>query len=294
MNPRLKRIIDSIDSLPTLPDTAVRLIDLANRDNYQVSDIITIIERDPAIATRVLKVANSPFYGFLGKISSIDHAVTLLGMNELKNIVLASALSIYFGNGKQLGHSSLNNLWKHSVVTAFVARMLGEDLGDHDIASLFLIGLIHDIGFVIMSRYFKEEFSELMEIAGEKDVELYTLEKKIVGASHCEIGALILKNWKLPHKVVLAVLFHHEPWKDTSYPLVSTIIYFADILARIIGFPPNTLERKFEIDSFIDSPGAAMVSKAGFNPSHESIDRLLRRIGQHIGSSNDLSSIFKM
>lgn len=292
MNPRLRRIIESIDSLPTLPDTATRIIELADRENYHVSEIVTIIEKDPSVATRVLKVANSPFYGFLGRISSIDHAVALLGVNELKNIVLASALSIYFGNGKSPGNISLPALWKHSVITAFVSRMLGEEFNEADVASLFLIGLIHDIGYVIISKYLPDEYSRLMEVAREEDSDMYSLEKKIIGATHCEIGAMVLKSWRFPPKVVLSVLFHHEPWRDNGYPLISTITCFADTLTRILGYSPNALEKKYELDKFLSSPAAMMVAKSGFTPSSGVIERMLRRIDHNISSSGDLSSFF--
>lgn len=292
MNPRLKNIIESLDSLPALPSTAVRIIDVSNKESYHLSEIVSIIENDPAVATRVLRVANSPFYGFLGRVASIDHAVALLGISELKNIVLASALSIYFGNGKQEGSGSFQNLWEHSVLTAFVARMLGEEFYEPDVSSLFLVGLIHDIGYAIVRKKLPEEYERLMTQAKDRQVETRSLEKEIVGASHSEIGALALKNWRLPARVVIPVLYHHAPWKDSNYPLVSTIIHFADTLSRILGYYPNEVEGSYGVEAFLNSPGAAMVTKAGYILSDQTMSRLLRRIDQHLASTGDLSVLF--
>jgi len=284
-NPKLQKIIRSIESLPTIPEAALKISRMADNEDTTVQEIVRVINEDPAIASQLLKVANSPFYGFLGEVSSIDHAVALLGFGEIKNVALASAISSNHFSGSKAVDKQLKQLWRHSILAGFVARLLGDQLGDPDIGSLFLIGLIHDLGSIIIIRYMQEEYKALSAQINSNGIDVPTLEKKILGASHSEIGALALKKWKFPPKLISATLYHHQPWRDQGFATTSTMIHYADALVRMLGIVPYTGESELHIRGFLKSRGAILVNKLGFDISAKSIERLMLRISAHAGST---------
>jgi HD-like signal output (HDOD) protein len=290
-NPKLRKILGTITSLPTLPESAMRIYDLASKDNVTVTEIIPLIDKDPSISAQLLKIANSPFYGFLGGVSSIDHAVALLGLKEVSNVAFASAVSNQFLHGDQVTKKHLKALWEHSMLTGFVARLLGEEFGETDVATLFLLGLVHDIGSIVLIRFFFEEFQLILEQTKYEKSEITIQEKKVMGITHCEIGALVLKNWRLPARVIFPVLHHHYPWKDKNYPLTSVIIYFADLLVRMSGVYLYSLEEEFEIDRFLNSNGAKMIMESGYELTEINIKRLLQRITSYADSTTTISPL---
>ncbi len=285
-NPKLQKIIQSIESLPTIPEAALKISRLADNENTTVQEIVSVINEDPAIASQLLKVANSPFYGFLGEVSNIDHAVALLGFREIKSVALASAILSNHFSGSRVVDKQLKQLWKHSTLTGFVARLLGDQLGDPDIASLFLAGLIHDLGSIIIIRYMQEEYKILLAQIDSNGGDVSALEKKILGASHSEIGALALKKWKFPPKLISSTLYHHQPWRDQGFTSLSTMIHYADALVRMLGVVPYAGERALHIRGFLNSRGAILVNKLGFDISVEIIERLMLRISTHSESTD--------
>ncbi len=288
-SPKLRKILESIDSLPALPESAMRIYGIARKENATVTELVAHIDRDPAISAHLLKIANSPFYGFLGGVSSIDHAVALLGLKEIRNIAFASAVSNQFLHSDPETKAHLKTLWDHSMLTGFVARLLGDEFGETDIASLFLLGLVHDIGSIVLIRFFKEDFGLLLDQIKYEKTEITILEKKVMGITHSEIGALVLKNWKLPARVIFPVLHHHSPWKDRNYPLISVILHFADALARMAGVFLYSAEEELEISEFLNSDGAKMIVKSGYDLSEKNIELLLQRIKSHAESTAEIS-----
>ncbi len=285
-------IVDAVNSLPTLPDTAIRLIELAKNDDYSVAEVESVVKSDPALAVRVLKVANSPFYGFLGRISSIEHATSLLGINELKNIFVASAMANYFADGSQRGYLLMKRVRDHSVKTGLVARMIGEKFNEADVSEFFLIGLIHDIGMVVFAKHAKEDFFNIVSDEFVETEETIRLEKETFGASHSETGALVLENWRFPFSIVYPVLYHHEPWLDTNYPLFSMIMHFADFLSHLTEDDPKSQKQRMQIKRFLGTKGAKMISDSGFDLTFDSIIDLRGRIDRLLVEAGDVVSLF--
>jgi len=285
-------IVNTVNSLPTLPDTAIRLIELAKNENYSVAEVEGVVKSDPALAARVLKVANSPFYGFLGRISSIEHATSLLGINELKNIFVASAMANYFAEGSQRGYLLMKRLRDHSVKTGLVARMIGEKFNESDVSEFFLTGLIHDIGMVVFAKHAKEHYFDIVADESMETEEIIRLEKETFGANHSEAGALALENWRLPFSIVYPVLYHHEPWVDTNYPLFSMITHLADFLSHLTGEDPKSERQQMRIERFLGTRGAMMISDSGFDLTFDSIVDLRGKIDRFLLEAGDVANLF--
>lgn len=210
----LKTIIYSkIDELPTLPIVLPKLINLIENPKSSASDISEVISRDPAMTSKILKVANSAYYGFSQKISAIDHAVTLLGFNMVKSLALSIGIMRTFPqNKKKSPHFSQEGLWLHSLAVATILHELGNRISEKNTnESLFIIGLLHDIGKIVLDQFLNDLFQEALTEANELNKgELFLAERKVIGFDHGDIGALLLTRWKFPETIINPISAHHK------------------------------------------------------------------------------------
>lgn len=206
-----KSIYARIDELPALPAVTVKLLELLEDSDSDVSQLTDVIGRDPALASKLLKVANSAYYGFSGEISTIDRAVALLGLNMVKSLALSLGVMAALPQGKANGRLSLGGLWLHSVAVAAVCKELADRLEpgvDHD--HIFVVGLLHDVGKILLLHFFKEPFLEALAQTNQEDgPPLYVSEQHVIGLDHGQVGAMLLKRWKFPRQVVAPILGHH-------------------------------------------------------------------------------------
>ncbi|MDH5508851.1 MAG: HDOD domain-containing protein [Nitrospinota bacterium] len=285
MNEQLEKAISDLVSFPILPDAALELIELANSSAFMFRDMVSIIERDPAIAANVMKVANSPENGRAGAVSSINQASEILNIKELAELVMKSATSSYFSTGADDGYVYLIRMRDHSVLTGQVARVLAEEMGQSDSAMFYLAGLIHDVGFLLLSRSFWGSFSGLVSQTSSEDKDIWELEKSEFGATHAEVGARILEKWGLPPALVGGIRFHHNPWEDDKSQELSTIVHFANFLSHYMLDKSAPFDLKKKIDNFLHSPGADLVEKFGFPLTPENFVKLTDKLEEKAGSA---------
>jgi HD-like signal output (HDOD) protein len=152
---KVAEILRNITSLPTLPDVAMKVLEMSERPDVSMRSIGDIVERDPVIATRLLKLVNSPFYGIRREVTSIHQALLILGLSSLRNLVLSSSMTDLFNSAGSVGSFDRRELWRHSIATAIAARSLAAKtrLADSDVA--FTAGLIHDVGKIVIYSFLK-------------------------------------------------------------------------------------------------------------------------------------------
>ncbi len=248
-NPYLESLLSRISEVPTLPTSVLRVMQMIEDPFCSSSDLAKVIQADPAMAAKVLKLANSSYYGFRQKISNIPQAVTLLGFATLKNTLLAAAVFDMFRVAST--GFDLNALWTHSVTTATAAKLLAKRARYPQSEKAFTAALLHDVGKIILARFLPQGLAEIMNAVREDQLAMYDAEKKVLGLSHPALGAWVLGRWGLPAPVVEAVEFHHHPTRaQTSFDLAA-IVYLANILAHRsgIGSGGDTLMR--EVDPMI-------------------------------------------
>ncbi len=195
--------------LPTLPTVYMRLSQLLSQPESSIKTISHIISEDPAIAAMVLKIVNSAAYGFRNRIGDLQHAIVLLGMNEIKNLVLAG--SFYkmvrgFESGKSF---DMKDFWRHSIGCAIVAKVLAEaaDMGSPE--DLFTGGLLHDIGKLIHATYLPDDFYAVVSDVSGRGLQIHELEKDRMGIDHAQTGGVLAEKWRLPRKTVDMITYHH-------------------------------------------------------------------------------------
>jgi len=233
----LQKIVDGIKDLPTLPTIIMKVVEIINNPKSSVRDIKSIIENDYVQTVRVLRLANSSYYGFPQKISTITTAIVLLGFNEIKNLLLSSSVYDLFtshSNVKKYFFDHLKFL-DHSIGVAIAARLIAEAVRYEEPEELFVGGLLHDIGRVVQKQFLSEDFEKLMLNVIKTDSLIYKKEKRILGYTHTEVGMLLAKKWKMTEKIINIIAYHHRPLLSTSFVKEAAIVNLADILIRALG-----------------------------------------------------------
>ena len=245
-NPYLESLLSRINDIPTLPASVLRVMQMIEDPFCSSSDLAKVIQSDPAMAAKVLKLANSSYYGFRQKISNIPQAVTLLGFATLKNTLLAAAVFDMFrvsGTG-----FDLPELWTHSVTTATAAKLLAKRARYPQSEKAFTAALMHDVGKIILARFVPQGLAEIVETIQTEQMAMYDAETKVLGLSHPALGAWVLGRWGLPAPIVEAVEFHHHPTRVQTSLDLAGIVYLANILAHRsgIGYSGDGMQRELD------------------------------------------------
>jgi putative nucleotidyltransferase with HDIG domain len=210
-----EKVIDLIrnksTSLPTLPVVINNIIVTARDDNTTAKDLAGFISNDQSLSARVLKIANSPYYGQPKKIDSITRAIIVIGFKEIISIALGSGIFKALSRKNDNALIDINELWKHSIGVSFAAKHIEKKTKMAVSESSMLVGLLHDIGKILFIIYFPDEYRTVLE---EHQLEghdaLHKIEKKMLGIDHSEMAYLIMKQWSFPDTISLPVLFHHN------------------------------------------------------------------------------------
>jgi putative nucleotidyltransferase with HDIG domain len=214
--------------IQTLPDSVHRMSKVLDDPASTLSDVSREIERDPALASQVLKLVNSGFYGLRGRVSSIQHAGALLGFNTLRTVLLSASMH-------ERMNGPLESLWNHSVACSRISSLISRTLGIDDPEEAGSAGLLHDIGKTILFECVPEEFQQSIQIAQQNDTLSTDAEKHLLRMTHEETGALLLNKWNIPEPSVAAVAFHHHPDQAGEHKERATLVHVADVLIRAWG-----------------------------------------------------------
>jgi HD-like signal output (HDOD) protein len=207
----ITQAVNSISHIATLPEITLKIIELVENPRSTAQDLNKLISNDPALVARILKVVNSAFYGLPGQIGSINRAIVLLGLNAVKNIVIAASLTKLFRGGRVSPHFSAKDLWAHSIAVGVFSKMIVGKLNNALPDEAFLAGLIHDIGILVELQAFREPLVEIAERASRESVRYIDLETQIIGVDHQALGAALTTKWKFPRSFQYVTGHHHNP-----------------------------------------------------------------------------------
>ncbi len=233
-------IVDSIEQLPVLPGTTLRLINVLSDVNSTIEQIVDTIRHDQNLTAQVLKLCNSAFFGFSRRITSLQNAVTYLGARQLLQLVFNVHCKSTFNHSNE-GYGLLAGmLWKHSNAVAIASEKISNHKQLEPSAGLFFTaGLLHDIGKVILDSTLKEHYQQVIELATAEKIRFDEAEKRILGFSHEEVGELIARKWQLPEAIASAAKYHHCPecykGNDEEIRQVVDIVHISDSLVMMLG-----------------------------------------------------------
>ena len=241
-----RRVVSAIGALPSPPKTCTMLLEAIQKPGVSMDAIVQIVDRDVAIAAKVLQLVNSGFFGFPRVVSSVNTAINLLGVDLLKQLVLSAGVLKTFQPTGEVKGFSLHQFECHSQLTATIAGYLSAHLGALSTAGA-IAALLHDTGKLVLATYLHEEFAQAIAQSVQERRPLYECEGEIFGTSHAEIGGYLLNMWGLPLATVDAISFHHRPTAPGCSRAefgLRGVIHLADALAH------EPLDKKFDPQAF--------------------------------------------
>ena len=219
--------------LPTLPRIFLKMNEIIAMPNSSANDIAGVISKDTSLSARILRIVNSAFYGFPSRIDSVSRAVAIIGTRQLGT--LASGVTIVnMFSGIPSTIVDMKSFWKHSIACGVHARIIAGYHGIQNTERLFLSGLLHDIGRLILYNYTPGHAAHALAAARRDQRMLRDIEDEALDFDHAEIGGLLLEKWRLPTLIEHAVRYHHSP-RESQYPLEPSIVHLADIMANAVG-----------------------------------------------------------
>lgn len=225
-------LVSDVSGLVSLPEIAIRVNELVNDPHASTGNIGELIKQDPALSVRVLKVANSPFYGLSSTIGTITRAVTVLGTKQIRDLVLStSAAAVFKGLPNEL--VSMRDFWRHSLYCGILAQILVSKGRRIKAESIFIAGLLHDIGQLVIFNRLPGLAHKVLLLVMEstEELEVYMAERDIMGIDHMQVGAELIRLWDLPLSLQECVGFHHEPERANNFPIETAYIHIANALS---------------------------------------------------------------
>lgn len=224
----LKKIIMDTKTLPTLPGVINKLNTLSNSEKSSVQEMSRIVSSDQVLSARILRLANSPSYGFY-RVSTISNAMILLGVNVVKSLALSSSIFAIMEK-ESVG------LWEHSLGVGTAANLIARKLGLPECEEISTAGLLHDIGKVIISLKCSDAGKEIQKLVSERRIYALEAEREIIDTDHTEVGEWLSKSWFLPDKLSEPIACHHDVAKSENHRIKTAVVHVADVLIKASGF----------------------------------------------------------
>jgi putative nucleotidyltransferase with HDIG domain len=229
MNDSLKKHVQKITDLPTLPATAQRILAVVDDNLSSVRKLESVIENDPPIAAKILSVANSAFWGFNTPAKNLSTAIIRIGFNNVKNIAVGISLMTVLNGGRHRGSLGYERIFNHSVAVGFIASLISEKLKMGSAEEALISGMLHDIGFLVLSRYFPDSYEEVLQ-ALKEDKGLIDAEIEVLNFTHADIGRWLAEKWNLPDAISDTISFHHMPSLAQVDAKQVAVVHLADYI----------------------------------------------------------------
>ena len=223
------------ENLPVLPQAVSAILKLADDPNASQRDLERAFEKDPAITAKILRVANSAYYGG-NPVPSIGRAISMLGITTIRSLVVGVAFQQVVSSKNSSKHFNKLEYWTHSLATAVTSRIIGKLKLPSRSEELYCAGMMHDIGYLVLERFMPAELDKVLEEAKRSNRSLVACEEAVMGFTHAEVGAMLADKWGLSEIIKNAIMFHHNPFADTTCRETTQIIATANELAYQSGF----------------------------------------------------------
>lgn len=237
----LEQLILQSKELSSLPEIYTRVSELLDDEDSCSEKIGAVVQSDPAITSKILKVVNSPFYGFPSEISTIAQAINILGRNPLRQLLISSVIGGVFSRFSN-EYFSMDEFWQHSVHTSVIAKYCYQNIvGKMKSDELFIAGLLHDIGKLIIAHQIPESTLELQRLIDLNEEHILDIETQQFGFTHAEVAASIMDKWGLPSLLQSCALHHHSPEQaEEQYQVQAWVIHIANALSNS-GLKPEEI-----------------------------------------------------
>jgi len=243
---KLNRTLQHIHSIPSYPEIIHEVSKLVSDPMASASRLGEIVNRDQSLVAKILSVANSPFYGIVRRVSTVQFAIMILGFEQVRDIVIGISLLDSF-NKVVSPYFNQKKYWQHSLMTATTAKKLCEDLGLQNSGEAFTAGLLHDLGIPIIGKYFPKEFGQINEAVAQGSTFLEA-EASVLGIGHQEVAGVLMEKWNLPFALIEAVKYHHYPVQAVDSRELASIIHLADYMTTVLQTGDFIWDKDYNFD----------------------------------------------
>ena len=228
----IKKLSAAVEKMPAFPKSVQRILELSRDINCEPKELVMVIEKDPVMTMKLLRLLNSAFYSFPRQITSVNQSVVYLGLNTIKNMAITFTAMGMLPEKNAAGFN-IQNYLLHSLTTATLTRMIFQKFGDDDNvdpADCYIAGLLHDFGKVVFAQFMPTEFKESLTLSNEKSISLHAAEKQIIGADHCIVGAMLVSRWQFPESLSDTIRYHHSEFSLSN--TVQNCLFVADQISK--------------------------------------------------------------
>jgi len=229
----LEPLLKQAGQLPSLPEVYIRVTELLENESSTGQKIGEAVQSDPALTARILKLINSAYYGLQNPVASIPQAVTLLGRQQLKQVLVGSVLAGVFKDFDVTAFP-LRDFWQHCIKTAIIGRQLAMQNArvlDHEV--FFTAGLLHDIGWLVIAKVNPGSYTQIVELAKSENKDIIEVETEKLGVTHIDVGVALLEKWGIPGLITQCVRKHHDNEHIGPFEIETSIVYLANKLSRL-------------------------------------------------------------
>jgi len=230
----LERVKDSLEEVASMPHVAAKALELLNEAEPSAAVLSKVFELDMVLTGKLLKIVNSAYYGFTKQVTTVPQAITILGHDNLKSILISTIAFELFSKGKG-GLIPPQGLWLHSLGTASFSQAMAREMNLPKPEEYYIVGLLHDIGKLILDQNLSEEFRKVMTIVKSRRLAIYEVEEQILGMNHSDIGHMVAVYWKIPERVAMAIKFHHilSLCPDKDILQMAAIVQMSDFFCNL-------------------------------------------------------------
>jgi len=221
-----------LDRIPAFPPIVLRLLDLLARDDVEIRELVALISSDPAFSAQILRVANSPLFGFRSRIDSLQSALVVLGLRRVRSFSLTVATANHMQTALRI--EELSRCWRHMLACALLTEELARSCNRFEDRA-YTAGLLHDVGRLGLLLAYPKEYAEMLRSSGRNSLELLDYEKQTLGMDHCEAGRALAEYWCLPPDFQIIAARHHDPQANAEVDLL-TLVHLGCRLADSLGF----------------------------------------------------------
>lgn len=274
--------LKAVDTLPTLPGMASRLLRLRNDPATTLGDLVMVVGEDPSLSAQIMRYAHSPFFGYRGEISSLETAIgRVLGFDTVLNMALGLAAGRAFRNPTE-GPLGLKAFWRHAVFSAALCQSLCKAMPKSmglKPGLAYLSGLLHNFGHLLLGHLFRAEFFQLNKmVENNPEVPVNLIEKRTLGVEHTQVGAILMAAWNMPDEIILSMRHHHDEYYRDRHAPYANLVLLADHLLKAHGLG----------DAPEDTPPAVIYTALGLSP--EQVEDVVERL---MGARDSLETLAK-
>jgi putative nucleotidyltransferase with HDIG domain len=232
--PGLDDLVKKLGNLPAFSPVLRHLMDILRNPNTSALDVAKAIMKDQALTTRLLRLVNSPFYGFSRRIGTVTEAILLLGFTAVRNLLVTLGVTDLFPTGSKSAVAAVC-LWRHAASTAIAASLLSRELKDPGREDVFVAGLLHDVGKLVELQLARDQFLAAVSLTRDAGLAMQDAERQMLGFDHPQAGYEVAKVWGFPEPLREAIRYHHQPTAAPSAGREADLIHAADLLAHTLG-----------------------------------------------------------